>query len=145
MDPTLICSIGVSSGSDLTYCCLTAVTGLGASTCAQNDSVAGCAAGSFGFKCAPGDTPDKFDSTLTCSIPVPDGPDDDFCCLSTQYSWSAGTCAPDSTIGTCTTPGSFGFKCAGTDTPDQTDPTLTGCSTGVPDADGTSTDFCCTD
>jgi len=78
-----------------------------------------------------------------CSIGVPDATTStstDYCCLDATF--ASGTCAQDDTVGSCTTPGSYGFKCAGSDTPDQTDMTLT-CSTGVPDADGTSTDFCC--
>jgi hypothetical protein len=142
MDPTLICSVGVASGGDTTYCCLSGET-FAAGTCAQDLSVASCVGGSYGFSCAGTDTPDQTDPSLTCSIGVVSGSDTLFCCLSSQYSWTAGTCGPDDTIGTCQ-PGSFGFKCAASDTPDQTDPTLV-CSTGVPDADGISTDFCCTD
>jgi hypothetical protein len=129
-----------------TFCCTPGATivipGL-PSTCASDDSVTGCAAPSEGFSCTGTDPPDATDSTLECSIGVSgSGGSLAYCCL-TGETFAAGTCAQDDTIGTCTTAGSFGFKCASTDTPDQSDATLT-CSAGVADADGTSTDFCCT-
>jgi hypothetical protein len=99
---------------------------------------------SVGYSCTSTDAPDDSDPTIECSIGVADpsaSGTTDYCCLIGE-TFAAGTCAQDDTVGDCTTPGSYGFSCAGTDTPDQTDATLT-CSAGVPDADGTSTDFCC--
>jgi hypothetical protein len=106
-------------------------------------TVIGCANGSYGFSCVGSETPDQTDSTLNCNAGVANGSFTNFCCLPSQDTWGASTCALGHSIAAiCATPGSFGFRCAGLDTPDQTDLRLT-CSAGVPEASGTFTDFCC--
>jgi hypothetical protein len=151
-DASLTCSSGVpdSDGSSTDFCC----TAGGGSTstivitagCSVDPTVTGCSGTSTGYSCTGTDPPDQADPTLECSIGVADpttATDLDYCCL-TGVVFVAGTCGQDDTITSiCTTPGSYGFKCAAMDTPDQTDSTLV-CSAGVADADGTSTDFCCT-
>ncbi|MGO9832866.1 MAG: hypothetical protein ACLP1X_01485 [Polyangiaceae bacterium] len=147
-DSTLTCTPGTADPTD--FCC---ISGGGTSTtivittgCTVDTTVTGCADPSTGYSCTGTDPPDEADPTLECSIGVADATDAtllDYCCL-TGVTFTAGTCSQDDTVGDCTTPGSFGFKCAGSDTPDSDDSSLTGCSTGVPDADGTSTDYCCT-
>jgi hypothetical protein len=153
-DSTLTCSSGVADadGTSTDFCCTdgsgggTGVTIVITTGCTVDTTVTGCADPSTGYSCTGSDPPDQADPTLSCSIGVADGSDatlTDYCCL-TGEDFAAGTCAQDDTITSiCTTAGSFGFRCASSDTPDQTDSTLT-CSTGVADADGTSTDFCCT-
>jgi len=77
--PGYICS-DPSPQSDGTtgYCC---ATGFATSTCAQDDSVTGCAYPSVGFSCTGTDTPDQADSSLTCSDPVVDANGDSlYCC-----------------------------------------------------------------
>jgi hypothetical protein len=151
-DATLTCSTGVADadGSSTDFCCTSGggtttvvITGL-PSSCSTDSSVTGCASPSVGYSCTSTDAPDDSDPTIECSVGVPDATagTTDYCCLIGE-TFAAGTCAQDDTVGDCTTAGSYGFKCAASDTPDQTDATLT-CSTGVADSDGTSTDFCCT-
>ena len=55
------------------------------------------------------------------------------------------SCAPDDEItSVCPQFDSYGYKCASpSDDPTSLDASLN-CSAGVADADGTSTDFCCT-
>jgi hypothetical protein len=78
VDSSLSCSIGVANGANDDYCCFTFRTG---TTCSPDDNVTlGCAPGSYGYSCAAGDDPTSLDSTLNCSTPTANGPDDDFCC-----------------------------------------------------------------
>lgn len=122
-----------------------AVMGMGCSStsgptgnsCAADTTVTGCL-GSDGYSCAAGDAPpDSADPTLICSAPNVDGADDTYCCY-TSPTFPAGTCAYDSSLDAACTPDSLGYSCQGTDTPDQTDTSLT-CS-----PDQGSGDFCCT-
>src|SRR5579863_2972465 len=138
------CSAGPSAGD---YCCSSGGATIVITTgCSMDSSVAGCASPSTGYSCTGTVPPDEMDPTLSCSIGVVDptvAADLVYCCL-TGEDFKAGTCGQDDTITSiCTTPGSYGFKCAAMDSPDQTDASLT-CSSGVPDSDGSSTDFCCT-
>jgi hypothetical protein len=111
------------------------ITGL-PSSCAA-DSTVTCGDSADGYSCTSTDSPDANDATLECSIGVVDGANTDYCCLPSTFSWGASSCGQDDSV-TCPTPGSFGFSCAGSDTPDQTDPTLT-CTAGTADP----TQFCC--
>jgi hypothetical protein len=106
------------------------------------DSTIDCSGGGYGYSCAAGDNPEAEDSTLSCSVPTADGPNDDFCC----FTWTApagSSCTPDDDLtAQCPDPDSYGYQCQDpTDDPTSLDPTLN-CSTGV--ADGSATDFCCT-
>jgi hypothetical protein len=77
-DSSLSCSIPVtdSSGND-DFCCFQ-WTG---TTCTPDDTITQfCDASSFGYACAPGDTPQSLDPSLNCSAPHPNGNEDDFCC-----------------------------------------------------------------
>lgn len=78
--PGYICSApSPQSDGSIGYCCATGFTG---STCAQDDSVAGCAYPSVGFSCTGSDTPDQADSSLICSDPTidPNTGDSLYCC-----------------------------------------------------------------
>ncbi|MCL2451123.1 MAG: hypothetical protein FWD17_19425 [Polyangiaceae bacterium] len=100
--------------------------------CSPDDTLV-CAGGGDGWTCAAGDRPDNQDSSLSCSDPQPDGPNDDFCCVS----WTFGSsCTPDGTL-LCA---GYGFVCAAGDDPTSLDPTL---SCSAPTADGPNDDFCC--
>jgi len=152
-DSTLTCTAGTSDPTD--FCCASGIAGDGSSSggggitglpssCAADSSVT-CTGGADGYSCTSTDAPDDSDPTLECSIGVADpttATSTDYCCLPSTFSWGTSTCAQDDSVtGGCTTAGSYGFSCTGSDTPDQTDMTLT-CSTGVADPDG-NTDFCC--
>jgi hypothetical protein len=96
-----------------------------------------CIRGANGWTCPAGDNPEAEVSGLSCSIPTPDGPNDDFCC----FDWTFGSsCTPDDTITSVCQPGSFGYTCVAMETPNSLDPTLN-CSTPTPD--GPNDDFCC--
>ncbi len=135
-------SLTCTAGSDPTqFCC---IAGGGGTTvvittgCTVDATVTGCADPSTGYSCTGTDPPDQADPTLSCSIGVADTTDPtalDYCCL-TGITFAAGTCAQDDSI-TCPTPGSFGFSCDGTDTPEETDSSLT-CTAG-----SDPTQFCC--
>jgi hypothetical protein len=78
--PGYICSDPSPQGDGtIGYCC---ATGFSGSTCAQDDSVTGCAYPSVGFSCTGTDTPDQADSSLTCSDPTtdPNTGDQLYCC-----------------------------------------------------------------
>ena len=67
-DSSLICSSGSAGNAGSTlYCCLQLVKG----TCGPDDTVAGCAPGSFGFSCSDATEPpnDSYPS-LQCSSPT---------------------------------------------------------------------------
>lgn len=103
--------------------------------------MSGCNSPSTGYSCTGSDTPDESDPSLACSFgEAGNAGSTVYCCL-TADTFSSSTCAPDSTVAGCQ-PGSYGFSCVGSDTPDQTDGTLT-CSTGVAGNAG-STLYCCT-
>ncbi len=107
------------------------------STCAPDSSVV-CTDGSVGYSCPGADTPDETDSSLTCGAGVESGGLTDYCCI--DVSFASSTCAADSSVQGCSG-SSFGFSCTGTDTPDQTDSSLT-CSTATPGNNGESL-YCC--
>jgi hypothetical protein len=69
-DSSLLCSDGTAGNAGSTlYCCLHAVHG---TSCSPDDTVAGCAPGSFGFSCSDATEPpnDSYPS-LQCSAPTP--------------------------------------------------------------------------
>jgi hypothetical protein len=103
----------------------------------STDSSLVCSAGAVGWTCSAGDNPELETSGLSCSIPVANGPNDDFCC----FDWTFGsTCTPDDTITSVCQPGSFGYSCAAGDSPNSLDSRLN-CST--PTANGPNDEFCC--
>jgi hypothetical protein len=91
----------------------------------------------LGISCPSGTSPDS--STLVCSDPStnPDG-SDGYCCIT----WS-GTCTEDPSVTGCVYP-SYGFSCAGSDTPDTADSSLT-CSSATVDPSTGDSLYCCTD
>jgi hypothetical protein len=104
----------------------------------QDDASLHCSSpDELGISCPAGTSPDS--PTLVCSDPTPN-PDgsDGYCCIT----WS-GTCTEDPSVTGCQYP-SYGFSCAGSDTPDQADPTLT-CSTATPDPNTGDSLYCCVD
>ena len=133
----LVCSkptVSMSSGDKIEYCCV-ASTGV-SSTCSQ-DSTVSCTQGATGFTCTSSDTPDQNDTSLACSTGTKNGANTQYCCL--PYAQSSGTCTQDNTV-MCPTASSYGFSCAGTDTPAQANSSLT-CSSGT--ASNGKTLFCC--
>jgi hypothetical protein len=136
-DPTQACGAGVSdnNGNSL-YCCVRTAA---ASSCAPDASVAGCSGGSYGFSCTSTDTPTDGNPALTCSDPT-SGPDGAslYCCVG--FTQGTSSCTPDSSVVGCTG-SSFGFSCTSTDTPDQTQTSLT-CSTPAPGPDNEML-YCC--
>ena len=122
--------ISASAGPDVSGC--------------NADSTVDCSGGGWGYSCDPGTNPEDVDSTLSCSTPTADpSGGDDYCCFSWNQA-SGSSCNPDDSLtAACPDPDSYGYVCAAAgDDPTSLDSSLN-CSTGVPDADGTSTDFCC--
>ena len=101
------------------------------------DSTVVCSQGS-GYSCTGQQTPVQNDATLNCSMGTMGNAGSTlFCCASA----SSGTCGPDPTVATCPA-GSSGYSCTGSDTPPQTDSTLS-CGMGSAGNAG-STIYCCT-
>jgi len=123
---------GLASGCTATA----SVSAGGQSRCSLNSAVS-CSGGADGYTCTGAALPSDTDASLDCSNGVADGADTDFCCLTFT---ATTTCARDATVSSCA-PGSYGFSCTGSDTPDQADASLV-CSGGVPGNAG-STLFCC--
>jgi hypothetical protein len=74
----LSCSTPAPDGANDDFCCFAWTYG---STCTPDDGLTSvCQPGSYGYRCQAGDNPRSLDSSLNCSSPTPDGPDDDFCC-----------------------------------------------------------------
>jgi hypothetical protein len=125
--------------------CLGAIVGCTASAsvspttpppgCGQDSSVS-CSEGT-GWSCQAGDNPENEQSNVSCSIPTPDGPNDDFCC----FEWTYGsTCTPDDGLTSVCQGGSYGYRCQAGDDPTSLDSSLN-CSSPTPD--GSDDDFCC--
>jgi hypothetical protein len=136
-DPTQACGAGVSDNNGNTdYCCVTTTT----SSCAPDETVAGCSDGSYGFSCTSTDTPTDGNSSLTCSDSTA-GPDGAslYCCVG--FTPGTSSCMPDSSVVGCMG-SSFGFSCTSTDTPDQTQASLT-CSDPTPGPNDEML-YCCT-
>jgi hypothetical protein len=153
LDSSLTCSGGVADpdGTDTDFCCTLGTSGGSSSggTVPANcmaDSSVDCSGGGDGFSCDTGDNPEDEDPTLSCSTPQPDSTTggDDFCCF-TGFTGSPTTCSADDDLTTeCPDADSYGYQCSDpSDTPTSLDSSLN-CSGGVPDPDGTDTDFCCT-
>jgi hypothetical protein len=102
--------------------------------CTTNGALS-CISGAYGWTCPANYNPEDQEAGLSCSVPQPNGPNDDFCC----FQWTYGSsCTPDNSL-VCAA-GSFGYVCAAGDDPSTLDPTLT-CS--APTVDGPNDDFCC--
>jgi hypothetical protein len=125
----LVCSADQGTGD---FCCST-------SAC-NYDATVTCTAGA-GYSCATGaNPPDQADPTLVCSTPTTANSVDQYCCYTNTLTPPTGaTCGQDQSVQGCD-PGSYGFSCSGTDTPDQDFSNLT-CSTGTGSG---PTLFCCT-
>jgi hypothetical protein len=144
-DPALVCSTPVpdpTTGLDI-FCCEDLGPGTGSSSgatgsCAADSSLA-CATGTDGVDCSGGANPEVEYPGYVCSTPSPQADGTDGYCCATGFSGS--TCTQDTTVQGCQFP-SVGFSCAGTDAPDQADPSLT-CSTGVADPTTGDTLYCC--
>ena len=113
--------------------------------CVTSSDVPGCGGGSVGYACQGSDRPDSVDTNLVCSDgtpgAVPTGtttPATLFCCA--PYAQYFSECTVDTTIAGCVG-SSMGFSCAGPESPDEADSSLT-CSAGVPN--GSNTSYCCT-
>lgn len=114
------------------------------SGCVRDDALE-CSGGGNGWTCAAGVNPQE-ESPIACSVPLPDGANDDFCCI--PWSTSSTTCVPvdtpsfdlDSSF-TCQF-GSYAYQCAQGDDPTTLNASLA-CSSAVADPDGVHIDFCC--
>jgi len=62
-DTSLACSAGTPSGSDMLFCCNSAVL---APTCAPDPTIEACLSPSIGYACAAGTTPADLDPALQC-------------------------------------------------------------------------------
>ncbi|MGH7435489.1 MAG: hypothetical protein ACRENE_07425 [Polyangiaceae bacterium] len=138
MNRTLVAVTAVASVALCSACTGPVVTGTEAPGCTPDSTVTGCT-GSAGFSCNTGATPDQADPSLVCSDGVPGGRGLTlFCCLQFQSS----SCGPDPTVQNC--PGSsIGFSCTGSQTPEDTDPSLT-CGPGALGNAGALV-YCCSD
>ncbi|MBI5537490.1 MAG: hypothetical protein HY898_32505 [Deltaproteobacteria bacterium] len=129
----LTCSSGHGEADGTTsYCCLDATVAI----CGANPDVA-CASGSIGYACTGAYAPPTYNTSLSCGAGTPqaDGVTE-YCCTTPTTT----TCAVNSTVG-CTS-GAAGYSCTGSDTPQQSDTSLT-CSAGVAGTAG-ATNYCCT-
>jgi hypothetical protein len=131
-DASLSCSDGVASGADTDYCCIDITT---PATCSPDDSVTGCTGDSYGYSCTGSDPPDATDTSIVCSEGVMSGGDTIYCCIDN----TSTSCTQDDSV-QCSTAGSYGFTCTGTDAPSDSDTSLT-CS--APTADGGNSTYCC--
>ena len=135
-----LASAGCSSSSTSGTATVTITT---PANCNPDTSV-DCSGGGDPFSCTSGDNPEAEESGLSCSTPTPDPTSglDDFCCFSFTVG-SATTCTADDELATACDADSYGYQCASSsDDPTSLDSSLN-CSGGVPDPDGTDTDFCC--
>jgi hypothetical protein len=120
-DPTQACGAGVGDNNGNTlYCCYTTPA---STSCAPDATVAGCGGGSYGFSCTSTDTPTDANAALNCSAPLTeDNGVSLYCCVG--FAPGTSSCMPDSSVVGCSG-SSFGFSCTSTDTPDQTQTSLT--------------------
>jgi hypothetical protein len=98
-----------------------------------------CDPGTDGVDCTGGANPEGDFPGYLCSTPSPqaDGTDG-YCCA---VGFTGSTCTQNFAVQGCVYP-SVGFSCAGTDVPDESDPSLT-CSAGVADPNTGDTLYCC--
>jgi hypothetical protein len=74
----LSCSVPRADGPNDDFCC---VSWTNSTTCRPDDGLTSlCQYPSYGYVCAANDSPEAVDPSLSCSAPVADGPNDDFCC-----------------------------------------------------------------
>jgi hypothetical protein len=127
----------------LVYGCGTSPSSVGSiaapAGCAPDTSLV-CESGGDGWRCDPGDNPETEESGLSCSIPQPDGSNDDFCCIA--WPSAATSCTPDDELGAYCWYPSYGYQCESGGDPGTLDPSLN-CSAPSTDADGVHADFCC--
>jgi hypothetical protein len=154
-DSSLSCSTPTSSAGEDDYCCFTAPSGFGDSSCAPDDDLTAVCPDpdSYGYQCDTGDDPSTLDSSLNCSQSTPDsdGMHDDFCCTlgasSSSSSSGSSSGGDDSSFGTgCVADDSLGcadsatgISCPGGTVPDDSAGI---CSDPTTNSDGTD-GFCC--
>jgi hypothetical protein len=149
-DPTLSCGQGIASGGLFVYCCGTEAT----PACAKDTNIS-CATGTTGFRCTGPGLPNegelgvdqsRSDAPLLCSLPVPQANGATaFCCFTPTDEPTGATCLQDQEVTGCPS-GSYGFSCAGTDTPDEDYPRMSCTQPGVHGADEqgvAATLYCC--
>lgn len=134
---TAAMATSITLSAVLLGCSTTVSTSISPPAGCESDSSIACREGT-GFRCTAGTNPEEVDSSLSCSIPRADGPDDDFCCFT--FRGSASTCVPDDTITQFCQIDSFGYACAPGDDPTTLDGRLN-CS--APQPNGGEDDFCC--
>lgn len=141
---SLTCSVPTSVGGMDEYCCAD-ITVASGSTCAQDQSVSGCAGDSYGFSCTGTDRPDTDYSGIVCSSAGVLGQNIQganatlYCCSYGSTSTSTG-CSQDSTV-SCAG-GATGYSCPTGSSPPNVDVTSLLCSTPTPA--GTTDQYCCT-
>ncbi|HLK37703.1 MAG TPA: hypothetical protein VKU41_13175 [Polyangiaceae bacterium] len=115
----------------------TVTTETSTNSCSADPTVTGCIGSSQGYSCTGSATPDE--TVLNCSSGVlGNAGSTTYCCLPAGA--TSGTCAPDPTVTTCAT-GLAGYSCKGSDTPQQSDSTLT-CGAATAGNAGSSL-YCC--
>lgn len=119
------------------------------SGCTPDDTV-DCEGGGDGWTCPAGNNPQDDGVGLACSVPQPDGSNDDFCCIT--WTTASTSCVPvdtssfDSNASFACAFGSYGYQCDANDDPTSLDSSLTcnpSSAPGVADPDGVHFDFCC--
>src|SRR5258708_16049490 len=119
--------------------CSATTAGPSGNGCTPDSNVSNCTA--MGYSCSGANAPDKDMASLACNAGVMgNGGSTDYCCLS-GFAFSPSTCGADHAVPGCSAD-SYGFSCAGTNTPDQIDSSLSCSSSGA--GSGGSTRFCCT-
>jgi hypothetical protein len=121
----------------------TVTTNNSSDTCAPDVTVTTCASGTSGYSCTGSDTPDQANTALTCSMGVQGNAGSTIYCCTTGVIGDDGggtTCAPDTTVTTCAS-GTTGYSCTGSDTPDESDATLS-CGPAAAGNAGSSI-YCC--
>ena len=107
-------------------------------TCTVNTAVVGCTGGSVGYTCA-GDRPDDGDNNLVCDDGTPGAVGMTiYCCAPFGQYWN--DCTLFTSVPGCVGE-SFGFSCAGPESPADADSSLA-CSAGTMSDEG-ATLYCC--
>jgi len=153
---SLACSVGQpAGGGTILYCCIEYTTSLQA--CSRDDSVRGCAFGSFGFSCVGQAVPTQTDPSLVCDQgQAANSGATIYCCGlagapvgapggtpggNPPPSMGGGLCGEDPSVTGCAV-GATAYSCTEDALPSQTVASLV-CSDGVPGSVAGTTSFCC--
>jgi hypothetical protein len=157
-NPKIQCGQGVRGNELVDYCCTGTPAPMSATSCREQDGLAGCVAGLVGWVCPLNLLPKGQDLMsnksradqyfLLCSMPqlAPVGKLNDFCCYPPAQIPPGGTCTEDVQVSNCNPLTQFGFACYGDDTPADDYPPIVCPNSGTP---GTSMEgypamlYCC--